>query len=50
MQENDSLNGNKSLFESDLAGLARQHERVDDKLALLPKSIRRGPQAVKDVF
>jgi len=39
-----------TLFEADLPGLARQHERMDDKLALLPKAVRPGKTAVIDEF
>lgn len=39
-----------TLFEADLPGLARQHERLDDKLALLPKSVRPGTTVVVDEF
>lgn len=38
------------LFEAGLPDLARRHERVDDKLALLPKATRSGRKAVDDAF
>ncbi|OOG24354.1 transcriptional regulator [Thioalkalivibrio denitrificans] len=38
------------LFEADMAGLPRQHERLDDKLALLPKAVRPAATAVDDDF
>jgi transcriptional regulator with XRE-family HTH domain len=38
------------LFVQDPAGLAPQIERVEDKLALLPQSIRRPRAGVKDDF
>ena len=37
-----------TLFEPDLPGLTRQHERLDDKLALLPKAIRQTASVVVD--
>jgi transcriptional regulator with XRE-family HTH domain len=39
-----------TLFEPELPGLARQHERVEDKLALLPKAVRSPSEAVDDDF
>lgn len=39
-----------TLFEADRPGLARQHERLDDKLALLPKAVRTPATAVDDDF
>lgn len=39
-----------TLFEPDLPGLARQHERFNDKLALLPKAIRPAATGVNDEF
>lgn len=39
-----------ALFEPELPGLARQHERLDDKLALLPKAVRPSATAVNDEF
>lgn len=39
-----------TLFEGELPGLARQHERLDDKLALLPKAVRSPDTAVDDDF
>lgn len=33
------------LFEAELPGLARQHERVEGKLALLPKAVRSPSEA-----
>ena len=38
------------LFDADMPALARRHERLDDKLALLPKAVRRGSTAVDDEF
>ncbi|HEV7159037.1 MAG TPA: helix-turn-helix domain-containing protein [Caulobacteraceae bacterium] len=38
------------LFEPEASTLAPQLERVRDKIALLPQSIRRRPEAVKDDF
>lgn len=38
------------LFEADLPGLVRQHARLDDKLALLPKAVRSPATAVDDDF
>ncbi|MDF1615519.1 helix-turn-helix transcriptional regulator [Desulfurivibrio dismutans] len=39
-----------TLFEPDLPGLADRHERLDDKLALLPKAVRKSPAVVIDEF
>jgi transcriptional regulator with XRE-family HTH domain len=38
------------LFDADTAGLARLARQADDKLALLPRSVRSKPVAVKDDF
>ena len=38
------------LFVSDHANLIKQQQRIDDKLALLPKSARVATQEVKDDF
>jgi transcriptional regulator with XRE-family HTH domain len=38
------------LFDADMTALARQHERLDDKLALLPKAVRPASAAVDDEF
>lgn len=43
------LNG-VALFEPDVSSLRGQTERVDDKLALLPQSVRRPRREVKDDF
>ncbi len=39
-----------TLFEPEAASLSGQISRLDDKLALLPKSVRRPRTAVKDDF
>ncbi|MCK9489804.1 MAG: helix-turn-helix domain-containing protein [Xanthomonadales bacterium] len=38
------------LFKPELPDLVRERERVDDKLALLPKAVRAIPKAVDDAF
>lgn len=37
-----------TLFDANLPGLTRQHARLDDKLALLPKAIRQAASVVVD--
>ena len=39
-----------TLFESDNMSLEIQHERTNDKLALLPKSIRKNKTVIDDNF
>lgn len=38
------------LFEADSAGLTHYIDRIDDKIALLPKSIHKTPQEIDDDF
>lgn len=38
------------LFDTPDSSLAMQHERMDDKLALLPKAVRSAKKAVDDEF
>ena len=38
------------LFDADASSLAMQHDRVDDKLALLPKAVRKSRKMVDDDF
>jgi transcriptional regulator with XRE-family HTH domain len=38
------------LFDADEATLSRQLRQIEDKLALLPKSVRKSPKVVDDAF
>ena len=38
------------LFDTEHSSMAMQHERIDDKLALLPKAVRSAKKAVDDEF
>lgn len=38
------------LFDADTPSLTMQHDRMDDKLALLPKAVRKSRKAVDDDF